>query len=344
MHKLLGMVSIVALLAACASTAEDDPLVNPNDPDTVITIDVDPVDPTDPTDTPDPIDIVVTGETVTVGGIRAAEYDGSTLRVNIALDGTASIDTYDPDGGVTGTNYDRFTTQNNGLSRFFTALAGESAGGEVFAVVAIDGGQFNRFLGGATVTQTDYDAPENAFVSYAGDYVGLLNVPTPTDPGPTGVSPAFFPRGGTEITGNVIINADFGPGAQVEGGIFNRETTVTINSTPTTLNLGEVVLVQSDILENGLFGGPVEQIRIDGNAPVIGSFSGAFGGSDAAFVGGTINLGKGLVFQPDPDNPDADIQVLLDDPASISALQEYGIFVMGACHANNCAAVVHAAP
>jgi hypothetical protein len=189
------------------------------------------------------------------------------------------------------------------LNREFTALAGRSPDGEVVAVVAMDGGQFNRFFGGATVKQVTY-TPVEGTLSYIGDYVGLLNFGADT--------------GTTEVTGTAFLNANF-TDKKVEGELRSR--TAIIGGSNTALQ--SIVFVNGDINDDGTFAGTAEFGVDEG----VGSYSGAFAGTDAAFVGGAVTIGNDVLLGAIP----ADATVFDAATMGLTNVQEFGIFVIDAC-------------
>jgi len=269
MYKILGMTAIAALLAGCADEVAE--VIIPTEEDVPVCGDPDQPD--------DCIPVSVSGGVVTIGDIQAASYDGTVLRVQIALDGPDALQAYVPAGEVDG--YDRFTFALSGDNRAYTAFAGRSSGGEVTAVVTMDSGQFNRFFAGATVIQ-DQEAfsPAAGTASYSGDYVGLI----------------YTDAGLGEVTGVVFLNANF-TDKLVEGDMTSRE----IVGGP---GLGNLIFVNTVIQPDGVFGGGIED---ETEAP-IGAYGGAFGGSGAEFIGGTVSV-------------------------ETDAGQEYGIFVIETCGA-----------
>lgn len=263
MKKILSIAIVTALVAGCGE--ERDPASDPG---------------TDPGTDP------VTGAdgAVVVGDITSASFDSAdgTLTVQIALDGDDVMQEYVAAGSRDG--YSKFTQQDDPLDRAFTAFAGESDDGSVQAVVAMDGGQFNRFFGGGTITQNNYTAPTTGLVSYSGAYVGVTNV----GPGlPTGgADPSITPGSTTDITGTVFINADF-TDSQLNGSIYDR----VFDPDGEAIDLQTVVMTVTSIGDDGLFTGVVEFEDLAG----VGTYTGAFGGDDAASVAGIVSLGEGFL-------------------------------------------------
>ncbi|WP_108815738.1 hypothetical protein [Loktanella sp. Alg231-35] len=266
MNRSVALTVPALVLAACSDQRADDS----TDPDP------------DTGGVTDPTPGAVTSDNIVVGDLRAATYnagDGSLL-VQITLDGNDVNQSYGP--ATADGDYDIFTLQNSATDRFFTAFAGESTDGSVSAVVVSDGGQFNRFFGGATVNQVTYAAPTGGIANYSGDYVGLLNFGPAAGDGP---GEASTPQQSMQVNGEVFFKADFTDNA-VNGNIYNR----TYGPTGTGTALPEIVLTVGDISADGSFTGTVELRDLTG----IGDYSGAFGGSGATAVAGTVALGAGF--------------------------------------------------
>lgn len=332
MYKILGLATIAALLAACNERPGLDDttaVVTPTTVDEVITIDV---DSDDPEEEQEPIEVVVSGRTLTIGAISDVSFDGSELFLNIPLDGTGGIEAYDSAGDVGDTGYQKYIIQQGDLTRSFIALAGRSTDGSVTAVVALDGGQFNRFFGGASVIQDGFTAPADGLVQYTGDYVGLINLGIID--GSTGAPGLFIPAEGMQIDGQVLITADFNPARLVEGGIANRVLNYLTEPSGQIeeIALADVVLINTQLRDTGLFAGSVENKNIEDVA--IGSYSGVFGGNEAAFVGGTVALDERTL-----TGRDGDAQTRIDAITAgqnMDNIQEFGIFVLGACPDGGC--------
>ncbi len=101
--------------------------------------------------------------------------------------------------------------------------------------------------------------------------------------------------------------ADFTDNA-TEGTIFGRM----LGEGSAAVELDDVVLINTGIAADGTFNGTVELLDLSN----VGTYSGAFGGEEAAFAGGIVALGEGAY---------ADI---FPEDVNTSNLQEYGLFVM----------------
>jgi len=271
MYKILGMTAIAALLAGCADEVAE--VIVPTDE--VITV----CDAEDPETCTSEVDI--NNGVVSIGDLQAVSYNGTTLRVQIALDGPDALQVYELDDSVRTDDYQKYTFAASSLNRAYTALAGRSPDGEVTAVVVMDEGQFNRYFAGATVAQDEgsFDRPSAGTASYSGDYVGLINTTAGNEP--------------SEVRGVVLLNANFND--KVEGSITGR---LVVGGATLT----DLVLFNADIKADGVFGGAVQ----DSGGDNVGSYGGAFGGSQAEYVGGAVSV-------------------------ETDTLQEYGIFVIETC-------------
>ncbi len=154
MKKAFGLMAVAALLAACNDRSAE----TVDAPDGGVT----PVTPS--------------GAAATLGDVDTATYDAENdvVTVVVRLDGQDSIQEYARTGDVNG--YARFDQQETSINRAFTAIGGtSSANDELVAVVTMDGGQFNRFFGGAVLEQGDFSAPASGFAYFDGDYAGLVD-------------------------------------------------------------------------------------------------------------------------------------------------------------------------
>jgi hypothetical protein len=278
------MMAVAALLAACADEAEEE----------VVDLGGD-VDPTD--ETP----LIAGG--AAVGDVEGLTYDGTNLTVTVALDADTETATY-ATAGTVGT-YNRFTQQDEPTDRAFTAFAKTSDDGSITAVAVSDGGQFNRFFGGARVVQNSYTAPTTGLVSYGGDYVGLLNFGPPAAGAPA--IPGVQPIQSSEVTGTVFLNADFNSAGKVNGSIYNRENITASAALP------DIILTAADINADGTFTNSVE--LNDADLTNVGSYAGVFGGTNGSAIGGVIDLNAGFL--------GVDVGTGFEN--------EYGIFVLNQC-------------
>ena len=287
MKKLLSLTAIAALMVACGSAETTEEPGTPGNP----------VTPTTPASGVAP---------EIAGNLQSVTFDpdAETLQVTLtSLDGDTASTTYARDTTYDVPGYIAFVQQDDPLDRFFTGYAAESADGSSQAVLVVDGGQFNRFFGGANYVQVGaYTAPDSGLASYAGTYVGLLNIGTRDGTLPSAADPDLLPERAGQVTGDVFINVDFADAA-VNGAITNR---VDVDGVGATLDT--VVLVDATLAANGSFSGASENTAND----TIGSFAGVLGGSGATSMSGGIHLTGDFI--PGIDNE-----------------QEYGIFVLNQC-------------
>lgn len=284
MKKLLSMTAMVTLLIACGASETTE------EPGTPVT----PVTP-------------VSGVAPEIAGnLRAVAFDpvGETLQVTLtALDGDTTSTTYTRDASIVVPGYIAFVQQDDPLDRFYTGFAAESADGSSQAVLVMDGGQFNRFFGGVSYAQVGaYTAPDSGLASYAGTYVGLLNIGTRDGTLPSSEDPDLLPERAGQVTGDIFLNVDF-TDAAVNGAIVNR---VDVDGVGATLDT--VFLVDAALAANGAFEGSSENRANEG----IGSFAGVLGGNGATSMSGGIHLTGDFI--PEFDNE-----------------EEYGIFVLNQC-------------
>ena len=317
MNKLIGFGAVLALVAACDQRPAGDDTVEP------------------PTQEPVGEEPVVGTRQVTVGDLNSALYNPDAtnpLRVRVSLDGgVQQLQVYGVyvDGRIAGLPYESYSFQDGGDSRFFRAFAAESSDGSVNAAVVSDGGQFNRFFGGAVANQENYSAPSGGLGRYRGDYVGLVNFGDPAGEGPEGAG-SGVPTESYAITGDVFILADFTEGA-VNGEIFNREfEAAAAGYLPTgaegDYELPNIVLVVGDIASNGSFTGGAE-ITVDGQFVNVGSYGGLFGGTNATSVAGLTRFGTGFLGVAEIASPTAPGGVILVPLGNGNEI-EHGIFVL----------------
>ena len=303
------MTAVAASLAGCADKVEE--VIVPTDE--TVEIDV------GGTGDDDPIEVVISGGVVSVGDLTGAAYDGTELRVQIVgLDGPDVQQLFDPVAVARMDGFKEFGIQISSLNRDYTALAARSDDDALTAVVVMDGGQFNRFFGGATVQQSSYTAPDSGTASYLGNYASLINGGTASNlTPPVDVNPILFPGGASQVTGTVFLNANFSD-SSIEGAIYDRVT----NLFGTEYDLADLVLIVGDVNADGTF---VSNIEL-GDGSGLGSYSGALGGTDAANVAGVVALtGDFLVDRAGVKIFGADSDINVDEAV------EYGIFVIGAC-------------
>lgn len=211
--------------------------------------------------------------------------------------------------------YVAFTVQDDPLDQHVTAYAQTING--TGSAVAVTGGQFGTFNGGATFTRSgDFDEPTTAgdtgLVSYAGNYVGVTDLPgdeTELLPVPAGVDPALLPGQAAVVTGDIFINVDFNDNS-LKGIITNRQLDLDdALIAGTTLAVGDLALDPGVIASDGTFTGDV---RLSGDEQDRGDYAGIFGGVDSEAVAGAIYVEDHLIDETNTE-------------------EEYGIFVLGRC-------------
>lgn len=261
--------------------------------------------------TPPPI----TGDASLRGDLDAFAFNGTdTLSVQISLESDDVLQAYTQDGAPIN-GYIRFVQQDDPLDRFSTAFAGQSSDGSVQAVVVTDGGQFNRFFGGAGVQQNNYSAPTRGLASYAGGYIGLLNFGPAAPNVPANTPDSAIPRVSTPITGQVFINADFADNL-VNGVVYDRQFILDGDVN----NPADLVLIAGSIAADGTFNGEVELEDFTN----VGGYSGTFGGQNAAAMAGMVELGAGFLV-------DSEFVALPGFEDTGGTEREWGIFVIDQC-------------
>jgi hypothetical protein len=230
---------------------------------------------------------------VTVSGnLTEVNYnpENDTVTVQIAsLDTTPVEARYRRNEDLDIRGYRAYSVQEDPLDRMFIALVQTARDGSTEGGVVMDGGQFNRFFGGAFYRRIgDYEPfapsqPDNGLVSYAGRYAGLTNIDAPRPgeilPVPPGTAVGNIPGQPSRVSGEIFINADFAD-ETINGAVTNREIV------DTGLALADVILIATDIQSNGSFVGTVE----DPGLNTIGDYAGAFGGDGATSLSGGLSI------------------------------------------------------
>ncbi len=218
-------------------------------------------------------------------------------------------ETYRRRPGLDRGEYEAYTAQDGSLDRHSTAYVRDIRGTR--AAIAVTGGQFRYFFaGGAYGNAGNFSAPatpeslrDGGLVTYAGNYVGLLNVPG-SDEDLTAVAgttePAFLPSQAAEVTGRMLINASFADGT-INGVITSRE----ITDFPGTV-VSDLELAPTEIGADGTFFGDATV-----NLGKVGEYGGIFGGAGATEVAGVVHAGGHITGITNPI--------------------EYGAFVLAQC-------------
>lgn len=271
------------------------------------------------TENPDPDadaeNVSVVPEAV-AGNLSSVRYnpDLETLVVRgIAQDDTPINAVYNRTPALDRVGYEAYTYQDGSLDRHTTVYIKDIDGTR--AAVAVTGVQFEEYFGGVTYGRAGvYNPPaasnsNSGLVTYAGDYVGLLNGPgdggslLPINDDNGSVDPFSFEA--AEVTGRVVITGDFAQN-KVSGIVYDREfLDAGLYGIPTEIT--NLALDASDIdPATGSFVGQVSQVNQS-----RGTYGGIFGGPNAAAVAG------GLYAENHIDGVDNE--------------NEYGIFVLTQC-------------
>lgn len=252
------------------------------------------------------------------GDVESVSYDpvNETLTITgVELVSGQNTTTYVRNAALDRAGYEAYTFQQDAQKEHATAYVRQSEGG--YATVVMTGGQFGTFHGGTSYgrdgsfTAPDVTAPDRGLVSYAGSYVGLLNINGDDGdliPPSPGADPEILPGQAAEITGKAYINADFG-GLSVEGGVYDR--TITDH---TGVNVENLTLYEGTLAADGSFTG---NVNVDGGG--VGQYGGVFTGADAAAVAGTLHA-------------TGHIEELNNGTVPI---EEFGVFVLNSCNGAN---------
>ena len=315
MNKLATTLSLIALLAACDNeqpfTFADPEVEEEETEEETPEEEIDLSTFTDNgTDTAIPLDLA--NDLVNVAftpGSQTITVTGNTL------DTTPLSGTYTRNASLDIPGYVAYSVQEDNLDRMFVALLAESADGSVEGGTIIDGGQFGTFFGGAFYRRNDaYSAyvpsqPDQGLVTYTGEYAGLTNQNFPRS-GSTDVLPLpasitddnpIAPRQPDMVVGTVFINADFSDSV-INGSIVDRALVGRGTAQP-DLNLDPAT-----ITADGTFLGTVTRSM---DQQGVGTYGGAFGGTQATGVAGAVEIADYL---DDVDNE-----------------EEYGAFVLMRC-------------
>ncbi|KXF91734.1 hypothetical protein [Phaeobacter inhibens] len=304
-RAMLGLAA-ATLLSACGGGT------NPFDTD----------DSTDGGTTTDPI-----VPEVLASDVDSVAYDaaaGTLVISGLSLDDTPFSASYRRRPALDRQGYEAYTAQDSSLDRHVTAYVREIEDG-AFAVAVATGGQFSYYFAGTSYGRRGgYSAPtgdvaSGGVVSYAGTYVGLMNIAgdggdlLPVTPGtPSDIRPAQT----AEVTGDAFVNADFGDNI-VNGTIYNRQIEPTsAGAAPQTLLTLD--LAPTDIAANGTFTGTASQV-VNSTRTNVGTYGGIFAGTDATSVAGSVFAQNHV--------------------EGIDGIEEYGIFVLGQCGTADSSAV-----
>lgn len=253
--------------------------------------------------------------TALANDVESISYDSASqtlIITGVGLDETPFSSSYIRNATLDRVGYEAYTVQDSSLDRHSTAYVRQIEG--AYAVAVATGGQFDYYMAGTNFGRTgSYTAPttdqsSGGIVSYAGTYVGLLNMAGDDGdllPVTSGTPSAILPSQAAEITGQVFINADFADN-RINGTIYDREVTDDTATAVATLNLAP-----TDITTSGTFEG-VTSVGTNG----VGVYGGIFSGSDAEALAGSVYAAGHIVDYG-------------------SEIEEYGIFVLGQCGGAN---------
>jgi hypothetical protein len=246
------------------------------------------------------------------GDLQGITYDpaAQTLTVRgVSLDETPFEATYRRRPALDRAGYEAYTAQDSSLDRHSTAYVREVDGTR--AGIVVTGGQFTYYFGGGNYSRDGAftppaTTPSGGLVSYAGNYVGLLNSAGDGGdllPVAAGTPVDVLPVQAAEVTGSILINADFADN-RVNGVVYDR---IVVDSATVLAN---IELAPTDIDATGAFSGSASQSLIN-----KGSYGGIFGGTDAAVVAGTL--------------------FVEDHIDGFDNEEEYGLFVLDQCGTAN---------
>jgi hypothetical protein len=221
--------------------------------------------------------------------LESFTYDATneTLTIRgVTLEDGPFEDVYRRRPGLDRGDYEAYTAQDGSLDRHSTAYVRDIRGTR--AAIAVTGGQFTYyFSGGAYSNAGNFTAPvpagsdtDGGLVSYAGNYVGILNTPGSGEdliPVAPGTPVSLRPTQGAEVTGTILINASFSDGT-VNGTITDR---VIVDSP--TVAVEDLDLAPAPIATDGTFFGDSSV-----NLQNRGTYGGIFGGDGATEVAGIV--------------------------------------------------------
>lgn len=244
------------------------------------------------------------------GALSSFTYDpvAKTLTVRgFGLDDTPFEAKYTRKPALDRNGYEAYTSQDSSLARHTTAYVKEIDGAR--AGITVSGPQFGHYFGGSGYGRDGaFDPPDTSLsggiVTYAGRYVGLRNAAGSGEdllPVAAGTAPEIVPTQAAEVTGEIIITADFAD-SMVEGLIYKRV------SVDTSTSIDSLELAGTAIDSTGSFTGTVTQ---NGGETNVGTYGGIFGGTDASAVAGTVFVS--------------------DHITGVTGAEEYGLFVLSKC-------------
>lgn len=214
------------------------------------------------------------------GDVASFTYDPGTgtLTVNgLTADADALNGTYVRKPALDRPGYVAYAIQGSPTERHVTAFVQQydNTSGGIF----VSGGQFGAYFGGGLYGRDGAYDPGTGVVQYGGNYIGLTNIPGDSGdllPPPAGTPVGLLPQQAGEVTGTILITADFTDSA-VEGRVTNRVFA------DTGVALEDIDLDSAPIQGDGTFSGSVSRNNIS-----RGNFGGIFGGTDSRVIAGSL--------------------------------------------------------
>ncbi|ASM71608.1 MULTISPECIES: hypothetical protein [Roseobacteraceae] len=242
---------------------------------------------------------------------------GTLTVTGVGLDEDALESVYRRAPGLDVPGYVAFTAQDDPLDQHATAYVHDINGTR--AGIVVTGGQFGTYNGGGAYARDGAYSPhvvtpDSGEVTYAGDYVGLTNLPSDrTDIAvvPPGTDDALIPAQSAKVTGKIFFNVDFSDNT-LKGAIYDRELDLDDSLLPpgdTVLEVADIEFDPTTIDSDGTYFGDV---RMRDGTTDIGDYGGIFGGVESEAMAGVVFMEDHLV-------------------TSTTAENEYGVWVLGKC-------------
>lgn len=159
------------------------------------------------------------------GRVESVAYNAGTQTLVVSgvdLDGSPYAASYTRKAALDTQGYQAYTSQDSSLGRHTTAYVKEL--NNTRATIVVSGGQFGHYFGGSAFSRDGTYSPNAGNVTYAGNYVGLLNASgdggdlLPVAPG---TPAAVQPRQAAEVAGRIVLRADFANNT-VDGIVYDR--------------------------------------------------------------------------------------------------------------------------
>lgn len=246
------------------------------------------------------------------GDVTSFVYDPAAETLIVkgeSLDDTPYEAVYQRKPALDVPGYQAYSSQESSLGRHHTAYVQEIDGtrGGVIGSGPLYG---HVFAGAYYERDGSFDPPDvtapGGIVQYAGTYVGLMNAGSSGGgdllPVAPGTDPAILPTQAYEVTGKIIISADFADNV-ADGIVYDRVIPDLADDPVENLELAPAA-----IDADGRFSDDITQ---GGGARVVGTWGGIFGGTDAAAVAGATFAREHM--------------------DGYSREEEYGTFVLGQC-------------